>query len=336
MIQRKFLSVGLLVAAPFLLFAATRASATLASRVLENRYPPPGQMVSVGDHKLHLYCMGAGQPTVIIEPGMGQDWVGWRRVIPKLVEFNRVCVYDRAGYGWSEAGPWPRTALQSVGELHVLLTKAAVPGPYILAAHSFGGYIARIYASQFRSSLSGVVLVDPSHEDERPMHPADNAHRINVREILSMVPPLGTERLKRLYRGQHSLPSDLRDLPTGFQSRYLIASSLLQLKSERNEFDSLAESEAQARASPFPPALPLTVITAMPLPSEATLTLHLELQRKLAQSSLFGRQILAENSRHMVPVEQPGLIVDAIRSLATSSRITNQLQPRMDIRLPSY
>ena len=304
---------------PFVLFAAIRLSTNLAAGALGRRYPPPGQMISVGDHSLHFYCMGTGGPTVVIEPGMGQDWVGWRLVIRDLIRFSRVCVYDRGGYGWSEPGPWPRTALQDANELHVLLTKAAVPGPYIFAAHSFGAYIARIYASRFRNSLSGVVLVDPSHEEEHPAQAPAAPYGIRLREILSL-PPLGTERLKRLYQGERALPLELRREPIAFQNRYLIASSLIQLKSERNEFDSLDQSEAQVRASPFPPDLPLTVITAMQLPSMELRATHQELQGKLARSSLSGLQILAENSRHMIPLEQPDLIVDSIRNLAASYR----------------
>ncbi len=315
--RRWLIPITLLAAVPFLLVAALRVSVSAAGSVLEKRYPPPGRMISIGDRKLHLYCIGNGSPTVVIEPGMGQDWVGWRLAIPGLTAFTRVCVYDRGGYGWSEPGPWPRTALQDATELHLLLTKAAVPEPYILAAHSFGGYIARIYAARFRDSLSGVVLVDPSYEDENPASPPAAAYRI--RELL-LFHPLGIERLKRLYRGTRSLPAELRREPAAFQNRYMIASSPIQVKSERNEFDSLDRSEAQVRAAPFPPDLPLTVITAMHLPSEEMRAAHRDMQAKLARSSSFGRQILAENSRHMIPAEQPELIVDAIRSLAARSR----------------
>jgi pimeloyl-ACP methyl ester carboxylesterase len=315
-----YLFLGLLAISPLIVLALIRVPVALASDLLEKRYPPPGQMISVGDHRLHLYCAGTGGPTVIIEPGMGQDWVGWRLVISQLVSSRRVCVYDRAGYGWSEAGPWPRTALGEAGELHDLLDKAAIPGPYVIAAHSFGGYIARIYASRYRNSLTGVVLVDPSHEDERPDQAPETTGRMRLPEISSLIPPLGTDRLKRLYRGEQAIPPQLRQEPVAFQNRYLIASSLLQLKSERNEYDSLALSEAQVRAAPFPPDLPLTVITAMRSPSPQKQATHKELQQQLAHSSARGTQVLAENSWHMVPLEQPALIVDAIDRIAAASR----------------
>src|SRR5262249_18374237 len=120
--MRRILYAVALLAAPFLLILLVRSSSGLANRILEKRYPPPGRMVSVGDYKLKLYCPGSGSPTIIIEPGNGSDWVAWRDVIPPLAATNRVCVYDRAGYGWSERGPKPRTALQETGELHSLLS----------------------------------------------------------------------------------------------------------------------------------------------------------------------------------------------------------------------
>jgi pimeloyl-ACP methyl ester carboxylesterase len=314
MSRKRLALVALLAAAPFLLFAAVRGSAVLVGSILEKRYPPPGRLLSVGDHRLHLYCMGNGGPTVVIEPGIGTDWVGWRLVVPRLLESNRVCVYDRAGYGWSAPGPWPRTAQRIAGELHALLSRAGVSEPYILVAHSFGGYVARIYASQYRQSLKGVVLVDPSHEEESTAGSNPEPVPPLSRRVLELIPPLGIQRLKRLYAGDRALNPELRNLPRGFQTRYLLGSSLLQLRSERNEFDSLPETKAQMRLTPFPADLPLTVITAGHNPEQ------LELHAKLARSSIYGRQIVAEHSGHMIPLDQPDLIVEAVREMVKPSR----------------
>jgi len=99
-VMKRTVHLGLLAIAPFLLFAVVRGAIALASHQLESQYPPPGRMIRVDGHRLHLYCTGRGTPTVLIEPGMGNDWVSWRSVSPKLAETTRVCVYDRAGYGW--------------------------------------------------------------------------------------------------------------------------------------------------------------------------------------------------------------------------------------------
>jgi pimeloyl-ACP methyl ester carboxylesterase len=318
-IPRKLIYAAFGVAAPFLLLGAVRGSTAVANSVLEKRYPPPGPMIPVDGHKMLLYCTGNGSPTVLIEPGMGVDWVSWWRVIPEVAKFARVCVYDRAGYGWSEAGPMPRTAGRIAGELHAMLSNAHVDGPYILTGFSFGGYIDRIYASRFPEQLSGVVLVDPSLEEDEG-NPADSPH---VRHILELVPPLGTERLARLYKGEKDLPAEVADLPPAFRNRYLIASSLVQLKTEQNEFDNVVESAAQAHRASFPRQLPLTVITAMlPKPGESpgALSARRESQDRLAGLSVFGRQILAEKSGHTVSMDQPELIVEAILEMVRRAR----------------
>jgi pimeloyl-ACP methyl ester carboxylesterase len=328
----------LLVSALLLLLGAVRGSIELASRVLERRYPPPGQMVSVDGHKLMLYCTGVGSPTVVIEPGLGIGWEGWQSVLPQLAKLSQVCVYDRAGYGWSEPGPKPRTALQAAIELHLLLTNAGTPGSYVLVAHSFGGYVARVYASRFRDSLSGIVMVDPSHEDEDSatpwaqaapsLRPESRGYRLARYWARRFFPLLGLRRLLLLYQGEKGLRPGLRSLPLSVQRRVLIASSSTQLEAEREEYASRPESEAEARAAQFPRDLRLTVITAhyRTSPSDPRSPLrefpatHRELQSKLAQLSSFGKQIVAENSGHFVQLDQPELIIDAVRDMVEESR----------------
>jgi pimeloyl-ACP methyl ester carboxylesterase len=323
-VNRKLLiSMLLVISAPVVLLALTRVSAEVAGRVLEKRYPPPGRMIPVGDYKLQLYCTGTGSPTILIEPGMGLDWVGWRFVIPQLTPLHRVCVYDRAGYGWSDAGPEPRTAFREASELHSLLETGRVPKPYVLAAHSFGGYIARIYASRFRESLAGVVLVEPSHEDEPTFEqPPTRQRACALCGILQLVPPLGIQHLKRMYNGYNSLPRELRAAELCYQNRFLVASSIEQLKLERNEFDSLRFTKAEIRQTVFPRDLPLTVITALNLaasPPQAAVSIHRELQLRLAQSSNYGKQIVVPDSSHMIPLDKPAVIVDALREMTERS-----------------
>ena len=126
-------------------------------------FPPPGQLVDVGGWRLHLHCTGEvqpSQPTVILEAGLGDFSVEWSLVQPKLATFVRVCSYDRAGSGWSELGPHPRTMHQIAYELHVLLEKAKVAPPYVLVGHSYGGWLVRLYASKYRSEIAGMVLLE--------------------------------------------------------------------------------------------------------------------------------------------------------------------------------
>src|SRR5258708_6285550 len=124
---------------------------------------PPGRLVDVGGWRLHLNCTGeasASQPTVILESGIGDFSVEWSLVQPGVSKFARVCSYDRAGDGWSELGPHPRTMHQIVYELHRLLDKAGVKPPLVLVGHSYGGWLVRLYAATYRQDVAGMVLVE--------------------------------------------------------------------------------------------------------------------------------------------------------------------------------
>jgi pimeloyl-ACP methyl ester carboxylesterase len=132
---------------------------------MEAAFAPPGQLVDVGGYCLHLLCEGEGGPTVILESGMPGVPLGWSRIQPEVARFTRICSYDRAGIGWSDAGPGPRTGRQVVRELHTLLQRAQEEPPYVLVASSFGGHYIRLYASQYPEEVVGLVFVDCSHED---------------------------------------------------------------------------------------------------------------------------------------------------------------------------
>jgi pimeloyl-ACP methyl ester carboxylesterase len=119
--------------------------------------PPTGQMVDVGGYRLHIHCTGSGSPTVVIESGWGESSATWGWVQPEVAKITRVCTYDRAGMGWSEPSPYPRTARQFAKELHTLLAKVNEPGPYVLVAHSLGGYTVRVYAYDYPDEVSGLV-----------------------------------------------------------------------------------------------------------------------------------------------------------------------------------
>ena len=137
----------------------------VATEIDQRAYPPPGEMVVVGGHRLHIDCVGQGSPTVILESGLGTMSVDWANVQPEVAKTTRVCAYDRAGAGWSEPGPEPRDPRQIVHELHTLLDNAGIDGPYVFVGHSFGGLYVRMYADQYPQQVKGMVLVDASHPD---------------------------------------------------------------------------------------------------------------------------------------------------------------------------
>lgn len=130
--------------------------------------PAPGQLIDVGGHKMHIRCAGPanGSPIVILEAGGGGFSSEWSRVQNILSADVRTCAYDRAGSGWSEPGPAPRTMAQEVFELHLLLDAAGVHGPYVLVGQSIGGLLVRLYTAQYGGEVAGMVLVDPTHESD--------------------------------------------------------------------------------------------------------------------------------------------------------------------------
>jgi pimeloyl-ACP methyl ester carboxylesterase len=125
--------------------------------------PPPGRLVDIGGWRLHLNCTGtpsATRPTVILEAGAGDFSVEWSLVQPGVAKFAHVCSYDRADDGWSDFGPHPRTMHQVVYELHKLLETAGIKPPYVLAGHSYGGWLVRLYRSTYPSEVAGLVLIE--------------------------------------------------------------------------------------------------------------------------------------------------------------------------------
>src|SRR6187402_2695111 len=129
------------------------------------RFPPPGQLIDVGGHRLHLYATGQG-PVVVFDAALGGSSISWTLVTPHVTPFARVCLYDRAGFGWSDAGPMPRTAGRIADELRVLLDRSGEKPPYVLVGHSFGGLVMRIFAKRYPDVSAGLVLVDPAQPED--------------------------------------------------------------------------------------------------------------------------------------------------------------------------
>jgi pimeloyl-ACP methyl ester carboxylesterase len=151
--------LGLVVALLALAVAGAIYQA-IATELAERAYPPPGEMVDVGGYRLHINCVGQGSPTVVLDSGMGMFSAQWVRVQQEVSGTTRVCAYDRAGMGWSEMGPDPRDAKQITSELHTLLSKAGIEGPYVVVGHSLGGISMQTYAHRYPDEVAGVALVD--------------------------------------------------------------------------------------------------------------------------------------------------------------------------------
>src|SRR5918993_1702786 len=156
-----------LVVALLVLAVAGAIYQAIATERAERAYPPPGQMVGVGGHSLHINCVGRGSPAVVLDAGSGGFSAHWVRVQREVSGTTRVCAYDRAGMGWSEMGPQPRDARQITSELHTLLKGANIEGPYVLVGHSFGGMYMQTYAARYPEEVAGVALVDSSTDPDQ-------------------------------------------------------------------------------------------------------------------------------------------------------------------------
>jgi pimeloyl-ACP methyl ester carboxylesterase len=151
-------------------------------------YARPGRLVDAGGFRLNLYCMGNGSPTVVFDSGWG-DWApAWSKVQPQIAKWTRACSYDRAGTGFSDPGPMPRTSVRIAEELRTALHRAGIAGPYILVGSAFGGDNVRTFADLYMREVAGLVMVDADSDDVGPEALREEAHRAHA-----------------------SIPSDLRD-----------------------------------------------------------------------------------------------------------------------------
>lgn len=138
----------------------------VSERAAAKKFPPPGRLVDVAGTTLHIDCVGEGGPTIVVDVGAGNWSTHWKHIQKKLAAGGRVCLYDRIGFGWSDASLVRRTGAGLAMQLHALLTAAGETPPYIMVGHSFGGYIIRFHHDLYPDEVVGVVLVESGHEDQ--------------------------------------------------------------------------------------------------------------------------------------------------------------------------
>jgi pimeloyl-ACP methyl ester carboxylesterase len=175
-------------------------------------YPMPGQLVDVGGYRLHLYCTGSGSPTVILEPGQGGISSDFAWIAPAVARDTTVCVYDRPGRGWSDAADGPQDGDQIAADLHTLLDRAHVPGPYVLAGHSFGGLYVLRFAAMYPDQVAGMVLLDSTAPKPGPAPPTNSDSGSVLRRaslLFSTVAHFGVGRLIA-QSSYSSLPPEVR------------------------------------------------------------------------------------------------------------------------------
>lgn len=287
-------------------------------------------MVDVGGYKLHLNCSGEKNhylSTVILDAGSDMSSIDWALVQPQIAQFTRVCSFDRAGMGWSEAGSTPRLSSRMVFELHTLLNNANIEGPYLLAGHSFGGLTSQLFANTFPEKVSGVVLVDSVHEDSfKKMHLAEQPF-FKILSHPNLVTVLSASGLLRVF--MHSPPFPMEGFSS--EAKDMWVANALNTKSVRAWCQEIMVAEESYHELAMSPNMlkhkPLTVISAgkseyQPSMHEDEREMHeqrfrtwSEMQEDLVKKSTIGKRIIAANSGHNISHEQPTIIVDAIREM---------------------
>ena len=159
-------------------------------------YPPLGELIEVHGHKMHLYCLGTGSPTVVLESGLGDMMLNWHKVQVETASFSRVCAYDRAGFGWSDPLDEPVYSPRVAESLHTLLKNADIPAPYVLVGHSLGGIHVRNFAHQYPDEIAGIVLVDSAHDIQRAEDPDEGKNPLL--SLCRLIAPLGIVRMLNL------------------------------------------------------------------------------------------------------------------------------------------
>jgi pimeloyl-ACP methyl ester carboxylesterase len=296
------------------------------------RFPQIGRSVDIGGRTLNIFCSGAGAPPVIFEsggPGPGLEWEAFQ---PEAAKFTQACWYDRAGEGWSDPGPFPRTSNAIAKDLHELLKRAGVPAPYVFAGASFGGLNSRVYGGLYPNEVAGMILIDSAHEDELRRAPKFFLGRTAPR-ILWHPLQLAFEAAAfvGLLRLTQSSPTQGKD-PSQMTREEIIEALRQRPKSLVGNVsagivlpESFAEGSSVTRMGDFP----LIVLTAgqsldfgdAELNREAAayqqVWIH-EIQPKLVWLSTNGRQIIFPNANHgSIPREA---IISAIREVVTEVR----------------
>jgi pimeloyl-ACP methyl ester carboxylesterase len=340
-----YVLVGLILV-PICLLVCVSTTAEAQSASSPPPYPPPGKLVDVGGWRLHINCTGearASQPTVILEAGAGAFSVEWSLVQPRVASYARVCSYDRAGDGWSDLGPHPRTMRQTVFELHTLLEKAGVRPPYVLVGSSYGGVLVQLYAATYPSEVTGMLLVDggrlnprrfvggklvifPDTATGRPVPPVKTSNPLRESEIPPGARTLIEAAARQAGPTANEPPRD--KLPAEAQRmRTWALSQVKHYAAYANPFEAeeLALMIADQKKKEHPLGdLPLIVLTAG-RPEYGPNEQELEDERKKNQAALAslsrnGKQVIAVGSGHHIQIEDLELVAKSIREVVTAAR----------------
>lgn len=326
-------AIGIVV--PLLLVVSQRWTVVRARQ----KYPAPGQVIDAGGHRMHLFCEGTSEPgesTIVIDADIANFSLDWTGLQSALMGDHRVCLYDRAGYGWSEAVGGDRSAERVAEELHELLGAAGESAPYVFLGHGLGGVHAQLYAARYPGDLAGLVLVDPLTEValsetysrwwQRRLDFYEQMRGLTATGLLGIVRPL-VRATRPPWVGE--LPEDAQHayralmLDRAYYETAIAETEMLQV--------SLDQVDAALRGDIPLEGLPLIVLTAARSPSpdadpygQETVPASAELvaaHRAIAALSLRGERRMLGHSGPRVQFDAPDAVEAALRDAVAMARV---------------
>ncbi|MGP0018168.1 MAG: alpha/beta fold hydrolase [Candidatus Sulfotelmatobacter sp.] len=288
--------------------------------------PMAGRRFDVGGFKMHMDCTGEGSPTVILDSGLGDTYLSWRKVQPQVAKLTRVCSYDRAGLGYSESSSQARTSKVMATELHALLQAAGIAPPYVLVGHSVGGFNVRLYASLYPNEVAGMVLVDSSHPAQFERLPPEiksmQAAWRRKAEFTEYTMPFGVPRLL----GQCDEDPVFRAAACNWHTA---AEAVAELRS-------FPESATQTAATGSLGDMPLLVLSHDPNKRLGSFPAGMakpaneaweKMQEELVHLSTRGTQVIAIGSSHDVQIDRPDVVIEGVRSVVEQVRAAPSVPP---------
>ena len=279
-------------------------------REATDHFPMAGRLINVGGHKLHINCTGTGGPTVVLEPGLGEPSTAMAWIAPDIATTTRVCVYDRAGRGWSESARGPQDGVELATDLHTLLERAGERGPFVVAGHSAGGIYVLNFARLYPDQVVGVVLLDSMHPEQYTKIASWPAFYEMFRRASALLPSLS-----RLGAGRAMYGSAYGDLPARArdEERSFLATPR-DNRSLRDEFSQLRTAMGEAKQLTTLGDRPLIVMTAEKDAAAGWMTT----QNELASLSTNSLHVLLPNVTHSMLTEDKN-------TAARSSRAINEV-----------
>ena len=288
----------------------------------------PGEFLVVEGRRMHLYCTGSGSPTIVIEGGLGDDWIGWQLVQPELARVTRVCSYDRAGLGWSDPDPGQRDAVAISDQLHELLQRAAISDGLVLVGQSAGGLYVRQFALKYPTEVVGLVLVDatPPESFDRIPSNHETSEQFEKRHRAALFRRIKDATGLSRFMGQcrASLPVSLK----AYDAYAEAAACRPEYETSwLGEVDSFETSAKEAAGTTFGD-LPLVIISqdpnrpkpGWPAQDIAANPIWAEMQENLRTLSTCSRRIIARGSGHRVQIDRPDVIVSAVGEMVSQLR----------------